>query len=501
MRIRETTSPLSHGEGKRQLVSLFLGPALFILFSLLPPWPETSNLGMRTAGLFLWTVTWWIGEPIPLPATSFLTMALLAFFSVMPLSRAFSYWAHWVNIFLIGAFLIGHALNQHGVSRWFATRVLALRFIRGDPWRLLVVFLTAAALLSSIASNVAVTIVFMTIGIGLLKSLRIEPGHRFGEILILGVAWAAGIGGVGTLIGTPPNMIAIGLLGQFGVQIGFFRWMLIGYPTLIIQLLVMFALLRFFVKPKELSLQISEDTLREHAHQSEPLSRGGIAAVLALLTALVLWMVPDLAALLLGHTHWFSLWAQQSLNLPVVSILVASALFFIPIRWRTREFVMTWPEAVKGIEWGTLALIATALALGDVLADPKVGLGRLFTRGAMQLIQTDPSPYLFTGLNVAMTVLLTNFVSNNAVISAFGPLVLSMSTHMSSSVIPAAVLIAVAIASSMAFALPSGTPPLALVFASGYVRMSTMMTYGALLALTSIPVVSIVGYTIGTLIF
>jgi sodium-dependent dicarboxylate transporter 2/3/5 len=484
------------GWEKRQSVSLFLGPALFALACLSPTWPETSDLGMRTLGIFLWIVTWWIGEPIPLPATSFLAMTLLAVCGIMSPSRAFGYWAHWVNLFLIGAFLIGHAMNQHGVGRRFAARMLALRFIRGDPWRLLIVFLTAAALLSSVASNIAVTIVFMTLGIELLKSMRIEPGDRFGELLILGVAWAAGIGGIGTWIGTPPNLIAIGVLERSGHQVGFLQWILIGYPVLIAQLLVMFALLRVLVRPKELALRIPENPLGERP----PLSRGEIVSVSALLTALALWMVPDLAPLLVGRHHWFSTWAQRALSLPVVSLLVASALFLIPLRWRAREFVLTWPEAVRGIEWGTLALIAAALALGDALGDPVVGLGRLFAQGAMWLTHMDPSPFLFVGLNVALATLLTQFLSNNAVISALGPLVLSISAHMSGIVSPTAVLVTVAMASSMAFALPSATPPVALVFASGYVRMPTLITYGALWSLISILVLTFVGYTIGALV-
>lgn len=162
---------------------------------------------------------------------------------------------------------------------------------------------------------------------------------------------------------------------------------------------------------------------------------------------------------------------------------------------------MTWTEAVGGIDWGTLAFIAAALALGDAIGSPTVGLGNLFSRWAAALADLGTSPYLFAGTAVAFTVFLTNFISNNAAVSIAGPIALSIASNPGSDVNPVALVVAIGMGSSMAFALPSATPPVALVFASGQVNRVTMLKNGALLALISVFITTFLGYSIGSWLF
>lgn len=488
-------------EQRRRLLGLFLGPLLLIIAAMVGPPSGVPSAGMLSLGIFLWTITWWILEPMPIQATAFLSMALLVLCGIFPLERAFGYWANWVNIFLIGAFIIGQAMNIHGLNRRFAYRMLSFRFIRGDPWRLLLMFLTGTALLSTVASNVVTTLIFMAVGLGLLESLKVERGGPLSTSFIMCVAWAADLGGIVTPVGTPPNMIAIGLLEPLGYRVGFLKWTMVGFPVMALGMAAMFLIIRFVIRPEMKRLQVPAELIAERAKQLGPMSRGEKISAAALSSALILWVLPDILSIFLGQGHKIYEWLQARLSWSVVAILVAMALFLIPLDRETWRPAITWTEAVKGIEWGTLAFIAAALALGDAIGSPTVGLGNLFSRGAAAMADLGTSPYLFAGTAVAFTIFLTNFISNNAAVSITGPIALSIASNPGSNINPIALVVAIGMGSSMAFALPSATPPVALVFASGQVNRVTMLKSGALLALISVFIVTFLGYGISSWLF
>jgi sodium-dependent dicarboxylate transporter 2/3/5 len=212
--------------------------------------------------------------------------------------------------------------------------------------------------------------------------------------------------------------------------------------------------------------------------------------------ALVLWLLPDVSASVLGGAHPATAWLQARFNWAITAVLVAAALFLVPVDFAARRFLMTWDDAVRGIDWGTLALIAGALALGDAIASPEVGLGRFLTTQVATVVDPAAPWLLFVGACVAFTILVTNFISNNATISMVLPIALTVAAAPGSAVEPAALGATVAIASSMALALPAATPPCAIVYASGRVRIADMVRYGALLAVMSTVVVTGVAYAL-----
>lgn len=225
-----------------------------------------------------------------------------------------------------------------------------------------------------------------------------------------------------------------------------------------------------------------------------PMQRGEKIAVGALLVALFLWLMPDLARIAMGSRAPIVTWLDTHLNWPVVSILVASALFVVPVDWSRRQFAMTWNHAVEGIEWGTLALVAGALAIGTVLGDSSIGWGKYVTDHLFVVIPAAESTPIFVVAVVAATVVVTNFISNPTVVTIFGALILAMSASQQFPADPLALLVVVALGSSMAFALPVGTPPCAIVFATGRVRMPMMITYGSLFGAAAIVVLALAGY-------
>lgn len=479
-------------EKRKRSIGLWLGPVLFAVSVLAPPLQDVTQAGMRTLGIFLWTVTWWICEPIPIPATSLFSMAMFVLCGVLSVEAAFGSWSNWIILFLLGACIIGHAMSLHGLSRRMAYFLISSRLVGGNPWRVILLFGLGSALMSSVLSHVVTTMMFLSIAVGLAESLRFQQGSRYAEALFLAIAWGSNLG-VATPVGAPTNLIAIALAGSMGYRVGFLQWVVACLPVFIISLLLMFFVLRYVVRPEMPDWRDSHSFLREQLLKLGPLGRGEKIAAAVFLTAFFFWVLPDLLPLLLtgGRQHPASIWVTRHLDWSVTAIVMATSLFLIPVDWESRRFAMTWEEAVRGIEWGTLSLIAGALSMGNAIAHRTLGLGQFLEQGVSSFVASS-SEFLFVLGVVAFTVIIGSFTSNIATIGMVGALVQAVAP--SAGVNPAALLVAVALAANMDFALPIGTPPSAMVFASGYVRIGTMVRGGSILALVSIPVVALAGF-------
>ena len=475
-----------------KVIGLWIGPLLFAVSLLSPPLEGVTEIGMRTLGIFLWTATWWFTEAIPIPATSFFALAMLVLCGVLPVQSAFSTWSNWIVIFLLGAFIIGHAVTLHGLARRIAYHMAGSSLVAGNPWRLLMVFGIGAAIMSPVLSNVITTVVFLSIALGLVKSLDLEPGTRYPEVLFLSIAWGSTMGGIATPIGAPTNLIAIGVANSMGYRIGFLQWMMICVPMTIIGLMAMFFVIRYVLRPEKPERWLSASFMQEELKKLGPWNRGEKLSATVFATAMFLWLLPDVLPLFLagGRLHPVSAWVTTHLDWSVTALIMATSLFLLPVDWKNRKFVMTWDEAVKGVEWGTLALIAAALALGNALANRTLGLGQFLEEGITSFSASAGSQLIFVFGVVTFTAVMTSFVSNIAAVSMVGALVQGMGA--SAGINPIALLVAVGVAASMAFPLPVGTPYNAMVFASGYVRMGTMVKGGVAITVLVIPVVSLV---------
>lgn len=483
------------GPGLRWRIGLVLAPALYVVPQLVTPLPDVTPTGMRTLGTFLAVVACWICETLPIPVAALAGMALLVTGGIMPVERAFGFWANWVNVFLIGAFVIGHAAALHGVNRRFAYKMLSLPIVSRRPWALLATFWLATALLSTISSNVVCTIVFLSIGVGLLDTLDVPRDHPVGGVLVLGVGWAAGIGGIGTPVGTPPNMIAIGLLDRLGYRVGFLGWSIVGLVTMFVLLLALYVTMRWIVRPDVSVLAVHGDAMRRQLDALGPVTRAEWLSMAAMALALVVWLLPDLASMILGERHDATVWLQTKFGWPVSAILLASLLFAVPVGDGNR-FLMRWDEAVRGIEWGTLALIAGALALGDAIASPTVGIGRFLSHQVSTALDPSAPWYVLVGACVGLTTLVTNVMSNNATVGLVLPIALQVANAPGAAVDPRALGVVIGIASSLAFALPAATPPVAIVYASGRIRIADMIRYGAAMAALGWIAVTLVAYVL-----
>jgi sodium-dependent dicarboxylate transporter 2/3/5 len=486
-------------EKKKRVIGLFLGPLCFAVAWFWPPLPHVNELGMRALAIFLWAVVWWITEAVPIPVTSILVMPLTVVCGLFPFERAFSFWAHWTNLFLIGAFIIGAVMEQHGLTKRVSLALVASRLVGGDPWRLLVFFLLANIITGAFTSNTVDALLYMSVGIGLLKTLKIEPGSGFGTAMFLGIAWATNIGGKLTPSGSVPNMVAIALANSSGYRVGYLQWFLANVTFTTLQTCAMLLILRLFLSPKDRAFRVETDLVKQELRKLGPFSRGEKIACAALGTALVLWTLPDVAPMVLGRTHPVSVWLTARLNWGVVALLVGCSLFVTPIDWAARRFAITWDEAVKNIEWGTLALVAGSLVIGELIANKDVGLGGLLSAGISSIADSRPPQYLLIlGIIVATTVL-AQVTSGVAIVSAMGPIALVVAPALELN--PIALLVTISLAANMGYTLPSSTPPNAIVFASGYVRIGPMFMRGAVLAIVGIILLSLTGYSMANWVF
>lgn len=474
---------------------LAAGPLAYAVCVLSDPLAEVSAIGMRTLGIFIWTIIWWVTEPLPIAVTSFVAMALLVLMGVQPVAVAFSAWANWIIIFLLAACIIGHALRVHGVSDRVARTLVASRVVNGKPWRILLLFGLGAAAMSSVMSHVVTTLIFINLGLGIAKTFRLEKEERFAECLFLAIAWGSNLG-ILTPVGTPPNLIAIGMIRKLGYQMGFLDWIMACAPAFLAALATMFLVMRYVLRPVAPAWQPSREALLEEVRELGPLTRGGKIASAVFICSLLVWMLPDFVPLLLlggNRQHPVSLWLGNHLDWSVSAVLMAATLFMIPLNWKRREFVMSWQQAVEGIDWTTLALISGALAVGNAIADPEVGLGRYVARSLASLSAAGDSELIFVLAVVGFTIIVGTFISNIAIVTMVGTLIMAIAPA-TTLFNPVALLVAVGMAASFDFALPIGTPPSQMVFGTKYVRAETMAIGGVPLALVGIPICTFFGY-------
>jgi sodium-dependent dicarboxylate transporter 2/3/5 len=382
--------------------------------------------------------------------------------------------------------------------------MVSSRLVAADPWRLLLLVGWGIALMSSIMSHVVTTMIFISIVAGLAETFDFRkkyPGYA--EVLFLTIAWGSNLG-ILTPVGTPPNLIAIGFAQQMGYRIGFLEWIIACAPAFLISMIAVFVVIKFVLRPEMPKWDVTPEYMREQLRKLGPMTRGEKIAASVFVIALLLWMVPDLFPLAIdagrglgmtetvGAQHPWTALLRRHLDWSVSAVFMAAALFLIPVNWEKREFAMDWETAVKGIEWGTLALIAAALGLGGAIASPTVGFGKFLQTSITSLTASGASQFLFVLVVVSFTIIVGAFISNIAIIGMVGAILLGVGANATFN--PIALMVAVGMAASFDFALPIGTPPSAMVFASGYVRIGTMFKGGGILALLGIAICSLIGY-------
>jgi len=464
------------------LGGLIGGLALFAATLLLPAPAGLPEAGWRTLGLALLMAVWWTTEPLPLGVTALLPLIVLPLVGVADIAAASAPYANPLVFLFLGGFLLAA-----GVKRWGLHRRLAhatVRAIGSEPRRLVLGFMLASGFLSMWISNTAAVVLMLPVAVSIIAMVETgrcaaEDVRRFALTLLLGLAYAASIGGVGTLIGTPPNALLAGYLGErHGIDISFALWSAVAMPLVAVFLPMAWLVLTRLVYPvsADFAAAFRDGRLIAGLDDQGPMTAAERRVGLVFLAAAALWIGRPLLNRLPG---------LEGLSDTGIGLLCGVALFLIPSGMPAdRRFLMSWREA-QDIPWQVLILFGGGLSLAGAMDSS--GLAAWIGAGFAGL--GDLSPLLFLLLLVATVVALTELASNTATVAALLPIMATVAAGAGMDVV--VISAAVAMAASCAFMLPVATPPNALVFATGHVTVAAMMRAGIVMNLLSVVLVTL----------
>ncbi|TWI55057.1 sodium-dependent dicarboxylate transporter 2/3/5 [Pseudomonas duriflava] len=471
------TSSTSRGAQQAAWIGLALGPILLLICLLTEPPGDLSRAAWNTLGLMLLMGAWWSTEAIPIPATSLLPILLIPLLGIDTIQKATAPYANPIIFLFLGGFLLGLAMERWNLHKRIALATLLA--VGSQPSRQIAGFMLATAFVSMWVSNTATSIMMLPIGlsvIGLLVGNGEErERQRFATALLLGIAYAASVGGIATLIGTPPNAFLAGFLhNSYGIEIGFGRWMLLGVPVALGMLVfIWWWLTRGGFRLGETN---SETLLREEKNRLGPLSKQEKRVAVIFLLAALAWIFQPLLASYI-----------DGINDTSIAIAAAMTLFLTPANLRKREFIMDWKQANK-LPWGVLLLFGGGLSLAAAISSS--GLAEWIARG-LEGFGSLPM-ILMIGLVTFVIVMLTEVTSNTATAAAFLPLLGALA--VAQGLPPEMLAIPAAIAASCAFMMPVATPPNAIVFGTGHMSIQAMIKAGFMINLFGTVLVTLLCY-------
>jgi solute carrier family 13 (sodium-dependent dicarboxylate transporter), member 2/3/5 len=467
---------------RRSAIGLFVGAASFVILLLLPPPEALSPEGWRTAALAALMAIWWITEAMPIPATALLPLVLLPVTGIMPISDAAPPYANPVIFLFMGGFMLGLAVQKSGLHRRIALTIVA--GVGTRPTQLVAGFMAATALLSMWVSNTAAVVLMLPVAgsvITIVARGNRKDDHNFSVVLLLGIAYSASIGGIGTLIGSPPNALLAGFMAEvYGRPIGFAQWMAFGVPFALVALPLTWAYLTRVVHPVlGDAIPGGSDLIQRERTALGPMSPGekrvaGVAGVIALA-----WMLQPLLVQFI-----------PTLTDAGIAIAGALILFVTPLNRRRGEFALDWKQAER-LPWGVLVLFGGGLSLANAIQTTGLAVWIGEQALAFELLPL----VLVTVIVTSVVVFLTELTSNTATAAAFLPIVAAVAIAFGAD--PLLLAIPAVIAASCAFMLPVATPPNALVYATGDVSITEMMRAGFGLNVMMIVLLNIGAYAVG----
>jgi sodium-dependent dicarboxylate transporter 2/3/5 len=459
---------------RRAGIGLVLGPALFLAVQLSPVPTGLTPAAWQVAGLALWMAAWWLTEALPLAVTALLPLLVLPWLGTAAIKAVAPAYANPVIFLFLGGFLLAAAVERWGLHRRIALHLVHLLGLRPD--RLVLGFMLATALLSMWVSNTATVMMMVAIGMAVAKQTS-GAQQQTGTALMLGIAYAASIGGVATLIGTPPNAILAGVArSTLGLEIGFAQWLAFALPLAAVLLLLTWWLLThvLFRTPSDCCLGGAAE-LRAARAALGPLSRQERRVLLVFVLVAAAWV-------LRGFVAWGPL---ERLDDAGIALTGALLLFALPDGAGGR--LLDWPTAAR-IPWDILVLFGGGFALAQAFADSGLTAA---VAGQLSLLRGVDPLWLIGGVSL-LVVLLTEITSNTATATLLLPLMAGLAAAVQ--VHPLLLMVPAAVAASFAFMLPVATPPNAIVFGSRQVSIGQMARAGLLLNLAGTLLLTLFAY-------
>jgi len=457
-------------------IALAAGPLIFIYTLLSTPiFDGMAQPAWIISGLMLWMAIWWMTEVISIPATALLPIVIIPLLGFDSAKAVTSAYADPVIFLFLGGFVISIAMERWNLHKRIA--LMAMLTAGSKPSQQVAGIMIVTAFLSMWMSNTATAVMMLPIGLSIIAMQQDSQNDNFAKAILLSIAYAASIGGIATIIGTPPNiLLAAYLKNTYNLEIGFGTWMMFGVPLAISMLILCWIWLTKFYKLN--TIEVS-DSRQLYKNKLAELGKMHIAEKIVL-------VIFTLAAF-----SWiFRSYLVSLTGLPfddtIIAIAAALLLFITPIGLKTSQKVLNWDDTKK-LPWGVLLLFGGGLALAAQIQ--KSGLSDYIAQQVGMMGNVDI--LLLVVVVTTIIIFLTEMTSNTATAATFlpllGPVAVSLDASAAMLVIPAAV------AASCAFMLPVATPPNAIVFGSGKLKISDMAKAGLFLNLTGI--VLIVAFT------
>lgn len=487
--------PDTGGGLRRGRIGLVLGIVFAALVYLLLP-DSLPPEGRTTAGIAVLMAIWWMTEAIPIPATALLPLVLFPFTGVASIEDVAAPYANDIIFLFMGGFVLALAMQRWNLHRRIALRIVSA--VGTSPALLVGGFMLATAFITMWVSNTATAVMMLPIGLSVLKLVDENSEGRgdvnFATALMLGIAYASSIGSVSTLIGTPPNALMVGYLSDnHGIEIGFGQWMLIGVPLAAVFLVLAWLVLTKVVfRPKISEIAGGRDLIRSELHKLGPMSRGEKTVAVVFVLAALSWVfIPFLAdtASIGGALPWLA-----NITDAGIAMAVAVVLFLIPVEPKRGVAAIDWDSAAE-LPWGILLLFGGGLSLSSMFT--ATGLSEWI--GDQVSVLGGVPAWVLIAVVALVVLVLTELTSNTATSAAFLPIMGGVAIGLDLSVLT--LVIPTALAATMAFMLPVATPPNAIAFGSGYVKIGEMVRGGVGLNVISLILIMILMYTLVPLVF
>ena len=474
----------------RPRIGLFAGPIVFALM-LLTPTPENLEpeaWGVAAVGILM--AIWWVSEAIPIPATALLPIVLFPVLDVGSVAEATQPFANPLIYLFMGGFIIALAMERTNLHKRIALNIVML--VGTKPKSIIIGFMVSAAFLSMWVSNTATAMMMLPIALSIIGLVESEESMEsaqldtnFAVVMLLGLAYACNVGGIGTLIGTPPNALMAGYMYEtYNVDIGFGQWMMAGVPLVLIALPLVYIMLTRLVFPIKLKIiPGGHGLIKEQLEKSGKMSRPEKMVAVVFTTIALMWIFRPLLEPYIPN-----------ISDTGIAIFGAVLMFLLPVNFKKMKFVLTWDDA-KRLPWEVLILFGGGLSLAAAIT--ATGLAE-WIGNSLEVLNFLPILLLIM-LSLLVIIFLTEVTSNTATAAAFLPILASVSIAMGYD--PLLLVVPAAIGASCAFMLPVATPPNAIVFGSGLVSIPQMARAGFIFNLAMVGVVTLMMYLLVGYVF
>jgi sodium-dependent dicarboxylate transporter 2/3/5 len=496
----ETFSPAEElFNRRRRTAGLFLAPLVFLIVLFAPL--DLPIAAHRMAAIMALVIVLWITEALPLAITAILGPCLAVVFGVTSGRAALAPFADPIIFLFIGGFMLAQAMFVHGVDRRIAYGALAMPGVGSSAFRILLVYGAVCTALSMWISNTATTAMMFPIGLSIIAHLSRTSANKaqvrkYALAMMLITSFGPSIGGMGTPVGTPPNLIGIGMLEKIvGQQVSFFAWMAIGVP--IVMMLFAYLIAQFYFSSVR-GFAVAEGSTELVQRELERLGRQTVGqrnVLIAFAITILLWIAPGLMAIAGADDSAFARGYAAHMPEGVAAMIGACLLFVLPVNWHERRFTLTWDEAVK-IDWGITLLYGGGLALGEMAFS--TGLAQAVGEGVTSWLPSQSSfalTLLFTGAAIIISEAASNTASANMIV----PIAIAVS--QAAGVRPIEPVLGATLGASMGFMMPVSTAPNAIVYSSGYVPIGQMMRQGVFLDIAAFFIIVVTVTLLGPSLF